>query len=143
LQRRSINSHNRIRYVSWSKSSRNSFRKFKIQFYSSKVILSPSKYFPSTATHLCQRLIQLSKHFWNSIVGIAIKAVFDFSIISFWLLKRVPRNVFWLEQKKIAGSHIRWIRLLDGIRFILGQKFTRCKFNSIFKTVKNRKYVQR
>jgi len=84
------------------KSSRNSFRKFKIQFYSSKVILSPSKYSPSTATHLCQRLIQLSKHFWNSIVGIAIRAVFDFSITSFRLLKRVPRNGFltWIEKNR-------------------------------------------
>jgi len=49
---------------------------------------------PSTATHLCQRLIQFSKHFWNSIVSIAIRAVFDFSITSFRLLKRVPRNDF-------------------------------------------------
>jgi len=29
----------------------------KYKFYSSKMILSPSKYSPSTATHLCQRLI--------------------------------------------------------------------------------------
>jgi len=112
--------------LSWSKSSRNSFRKFKIQvLFSSKVILSPSKYSPSIATHLCQRLIQLSKYFWNSIVGIAIRAVFDFSITSFRLLKRVPRNGFFysIEQKKIAGSHIRWIRwLLNSIRFVLGQK---------------------
>ena len=62
----------------------------KYKFYLSKVILSPSKYSPSTATHLCQRLIQLSKHFWNSIVGIAIRAVFDFSITSFRLLKCSP-----------------------------------------------------
>ena len=64
----------------------------KYKFYSSKVILSPSKYSPSTATHLCQRLIQLSKHFWNSIVGIAIRVVFD--LTSFRLLKRVSRNGF-------------------------------------------------
>ena len=97
----------------WSKSSRNSFKKFKIQFYSSKVILSPSKYSLSTATHLCQRLIQLSKHFWNSIVGIAIRAVgriFDFSITSFRLLKRVPRNGFLTRsnrkksQRAISGE---------------------------------------
>ena len=67
----------------------------KYKFYSSKVILSLSKYSPSTATHLCQRLIQLSKHFWNiSIVGIAIRAVFDFSITSFRLLKHVLHNGF-------------------------------------------------
>ena len=47
-------------------------------FIHQKMILSPSKYSPTTATHLCQRLIQLSKHFQNSIVGIAIRAVFDF-----------------------------------------------------------------
>jgi len=59
-----------------------------------------SKYSPSTATHLCQRLIQLSKHFWNSIVGIAIRTVFDFSITSFQLLKRVPRNGFLIRTEK-------------------------------------------
>ena len=59
-----------------------------------------------SATHLCQRLIQLSKHFWNSIVGIAIRAVFDFSIISFWLLKCVPRNGFLTRsnRKKSQGA---------------------------------------
>ena len=62
----------------WSKSSRNSFWKFKIQFYSSKVILSSSKYSPLTATHLCQRLIQ--KHFWNSIVDISeLSSIFPLS----------------------------------------------------------------
>ena len=66
----------------------------KYKFYSSKVILSPSKYSPSTATHLCQRLIQLSKHFWNSTVDIAIRVIFDFFITSFRLLKRVLRNDF-------------------------------------------------
>ena len=59
----------------------------KYKFYSSKVILSSSKYSPSTATHLCQRLIQLSKHFWNSIVGIA---VFDFPFdFSHYLLSAI------------------------------------------------------
>jgi len=67
----------------------------KYKFYSLKVILFPSKYSPSTATHLCQRLIQLSKHFWNSIVGIA---VFDFSITSFRLLNAFPVMVFWLDR---------------------------------------------
>jgi len=75
----------------------------KYKFYSSKVILSPSKYCPSTATHLFQRLIQLSKHFWNSIVGIA---VFDFSIISFRLLKRVPCNDFFTH-KQLLEYHCR------------------------------------
>jgi len=70
------------------------------------VILSPSKYFLSTATHLCQRLIQFSKHFWNSTIGIAIRAVFDFSITSFRLLKRVPRNGFLTRsnRKKSQGA---------------------------------------
>jgi len=72
----------------------------KYKFYSSKVILSPSKYSLSTATHLCQRLIQLSKYFWNSIVSIAIRAVFDFSITSFRLLKRVPRNDFLIRSNR-------------------------------------------
>ena len=77
----------------------------KYKFYS-KVILSSSKYSPSTATHLCQRLIQLSKHFWNAIVGIIIRAVFDFFIISFRLLKRVPRNDFLTRsnRKKSQGA---------------------------------------
>ena len=67
----------------------------KYKFYSSKVISSPSKYSPM---YLCQRLIQLSKHFWNSIVGIAIRdKIFDFSITSFRLLKRVPRNGFFMS----------------------------------------------
>ena len=44
-------------------------QKIQNKFYSSKVILSPSKYSPSTATHLYQRLIQFSKYFWNSSVG--------------------------------------------------------------------------
>jgi len=70
------------------------------------VILSPSKYFPLTATHLCQRLIQLSKHFWNFIVSIAIRAVFDFFITSFRQLKRVPRNGFLTRsnRKKSQGA---------------------------------------
>ena len=70
------------------------------------MILSPSKYSPSTATHLCQRLIQLSKHFWNSIIGIAIRAVFDFSITSFRQLKRIPRNGFLTRsnRKKSQGA---------------------------------------
>ena len=55
----------------------------KYKFYSSKVILSPSKYSPSTATHLCQRLIQLSKHFWNSIVGIASESSSIFPLLPF------------------------------------------------------------
>ena len=78
----------------------------KYKFYSSTVILSPSKYSPLTTTHLCQRLIQLSKHFWNSIVGIAIRAVFDFFITSFQLLKRVPHNGFLTRsnRKKLQGA---------------------------------------
>jgi len=76
----------------------------KYKFYLSKMILSPSKYSPSTATHLCQRLI--SKHFWNSIVGIVIRAVFDFSITSFQLLKHVSRNGFLIRsnRKKSQGA---------------------------------------
>jgi len=107
--------------LSWSKSSRNLF-KFKIQFYSSKVILSPSKYSPSTATHLCQRLIQLSKHFWNFIVGIAIRAVFDFSITSFRLLKRVPRNDFLTRsnRKKSVSQHFQGFHIIE---FIFNAKF--------------------
>jgi len=105
------------------KSSRNSFRKFKIQVLFIKSDIVPSS---STANALMPTLIQLSNHFWNSIVGIAIRAVFDFSITSFRLLKRVPRNGFLTRSnRKIAGSHIRWIRwLLDGIYFVLDQKFT-------------------
>jgi len=74
-------------------------------FIHQKVILSPSKYSPSTATHLCQHLSQLSKHFWNSIVGIAIRAAFDFSITSFRLLKHIPRNGFLTRsnRKKLQG----------------------------------------
>ena len=96
------------------KKSRNSFRKFKIQFYSSKVILSPSKYSPSTATHLCQRLIQLSKHFWNSIV---IRAIFDFSITFFRLLKRVPRNGFLTRsnRKKSVSQHFQGFYIIESI----------------------------
>jgi len=99
------------------KKSRNSFRKFKIQFYSSKVILSPSKYSPSTATHSCQRLIQLSKHFWNSVVSIAIRAVFDFSITSFRLLKRVPRNDFLTRsnRKKSVSQHFQGFHTIESI----------------------------
>lgn len=43
-------------------------------------------------------MIQFSKDFWCSIFGMAIRAVFDFSITSFRLLKRVPIVVFWLDQ---------------------------------------------
>ena len=86
------------------KSFRNSFRKFKIQVLFIKSDIVPFKVLP-TATHLCQRLIQLSKHFWNSIVGIAIRAVFDFSITFFRLLKYVLRNCFLIRsnRKKSQG----------------------------------------
>jgi len=97
----------------------------KYKFYSSKVILPPSKYPPLTATHLCQRLIQLSKHFWNSIVDIAIRALFDFSITSFRLLNAFPVMVFLIRsnRKKSQGPYqmnsmaVRWYSFF-------GQKFT-------------------
>jgi len=89
------------------------------------VILSSSKYYPSIVMHLCQRLIQLSKHFWNSIVGIAIRAVFDFFITSFREVTLFPVMVFWLDRTEKNAGSIRWIRwLLDDIRFVLDQKFT-------------------
>ena len=68
--------------------------KTKIQVYLSRLILSPSKYSPLTATHLCQRLIQFSEHLWCSSFSIAIRAVFDFCITPCRLLKRVPRSGF-------------------------------------------------
>jgi len=88
----------------------------KYKFYSSKVILSPSKYSPSTATYVSAW--SSSRNISGTLLSVAIRAVFDFSITSFRLLKRVSRNGFFdsIEQKKIAGSHIRWIRwLLDGL----------------------------
>ena len=78
---------------------------------------------PSTATYLCQHLIQLSKHFWNSIVGIAITAVFDFT--SFRLLKRVPRNGFLTRSNRKKSQGVI-LGEFDGcwmVRFVLGQKF--------------------
>jgi len=106
---------------------------------------------------LSQRLIQLSKHFWNSIIGIAIRAVFDFSITSFRLLKRVPRNGFLTRsnRKKSQGAvsdefDSYWMVFVS---FLVKNSRTMialcdgalswCKIHSIFKTVKNRKYVQR
>ena len=69
----------RIIYIPpWSKSSRNLFRKLNIQVYSSKSILSPSKLSPSTATHLCQCLIQSSKHFLYSVFGMSILRFFHY-----------------------------------------------------------------
>ena len=40
----------------------------------------------------------ISRNISGTIVGIAIRAVFDFSIISFRLLKCIPRMVFWLDR---------------------------------------------
>ena len=84
------------------------------KFYSSKVILSPSKYSPSIATHLYQRLIQLSKYFS---IGIAIRAVFDFSITSFRLLKHVPRNGFLTRsnRKKSVSQHFQDFHTIEAI----------------------------
>ena len=110
--------------------------------------------FPHLLQRLCQRLIQLSKHFWNSIVGIAIRAVFDFSITSF---KRVPRNGF-LTRSNRKKSHEAISSEFDGCRMVFVSSLVKnsrimmvlcdgalswCKIHSIFKTVKNRKYVQR
>ena len=106
---------------------------------------------------ICQRLIQLLKHFWNFIVDIVIRAVFDFSIISFRLLKCVPRNGFLirLNRKKSQGAisgefdgcwMVFVLFLVKNSRIMMALcdgALSWCKFNSIFKTVKNRKYVQR
>lgn len=74
-------------------------------FLKSSIVLSPLEYSPSTATHLCQCLIQLSENFWSSIFGVAMKGVFNFSITFFQLLrllKRVPVVFFFtrLDRKK-------------------------------------------
>jgi len=89
-----------ILILSWSKSSQNLFRKCKIQVYSSKLILSPLKYSPSTATLLCAW--SNPRNIFYSVFGMTIRAVFNFSIIFSRLLKRVPRSGFLtrLNRKK-------------------------------------------
>ena len=86
--------------------------------------------------------MQIFPKTWNSIVGIAIRAVFDFSITSFRLLKRVPRNGFLTRSNRKKSVS----KVFTSLNPFLTQNLIQtrcCKFNSIFKTVKNRKYVQR
>ena len=109
----------------WSKSFRNLFRKSKIQIYLSKSILSPSKYSPSTATHLCRRLIQTSKHFF--ILGFRYGHQSRLRFFHYLLLAaktRSPGRFFEsIDQEEVAESQISRIRwLLDGIGSVFGQK---------------------
>ena len=76
----------------WAKTKVNFVRKWKIFIYLSKSISSPSKYSPLDIMQSCQRFFQSSKHFLNSISGIAFKAFFDSACISSIVSKRCPRS---------------------------------------------------
>jgi len=81
-------------YIPWSKSSQNSFRKFKIQVLFIKSDIVAFKVLPINCNALMPALDPALETFLEIIVGIAIRTVFDFSITSFRLLKRVPDNDF-------------------------------------------------
>ena len=96
----------------------------KYKFYSSKVIF-PFKYSPRLQ-HTYASAWSSSRNISGTLLS-AIRAVFDFSITSFRLLKRVPCNGFLtrLNRKKSQGAISGEFDdiLLDDIRFILDKKF--------------------
>ena len=75
--------------ISWSKSSRNSFRKFKIQVLFIKNDIVPFKVLSIDCNALMPALDPALETFLELYCCIAIRAVFDFFITSFQLLKRV------------------------------------------------------
>jgi len=66
----------------------------------------PFKILPIDCNALMPTLDPALETFLDSIVGIAIRAIFDFSITSFRLLKHVPRNGFLTRanRKKSQGA---------------------------------------
>ena len=95
----------------WSKSFRNLFIKSKIQIYSSKSMLSLSKFSWSTATldPILETFFMFGFRFGHQ------GRLRFFHYLLFWLLKRVPTPEWFFEsteQEKVAGrqiSRIRWL----------------------------------
>jgi len=96
----------------WSKSFRNSFRKFKILFIKSDIV--PFKVLPIDCNALIPALDPALEIFlyWYS-----HRAVFDFSITSFRLLKHVPRNGFLTRsnRKKSVSQHFQDFHTIEAI----------------------------
>ena len=69
-------------------------------------MLSPSKQSPLDIMHLCQRFFQSSKHFWNSIFGIAFSSFSDALLMSSMAVKRRPFKVLLIfgNRKKSHGA---------------------------------------
>jgi len=95
----------------WLKSSRNSFRKFKIQILFIKRNIVPFKVLPIDCNAFMLALDPALETFLELYCRYShIRAIFDFSITSFRLLKRVPRNGFLTRsnrkksQKVISGE---------------------------------------
>ena len=75
-------------------------------YYSSKFILSPTKWAPPERIHLCQGMIQSSKHFLNAFSGIDFSSRREFSFMSSIDWKRGPRsgNLSFGKRKKSGGA---------------------------------------
>ena len=99
----------------WAKTKVNFVRKWKIFIYLSKSISSPSKYSPLDIMQSCQRFFQSSKHFLNSISGIAFKAFFDSACISSIVSKWSRRTsamwagaLSWCKNHELSAQNIFW-----------------------------------
>jgi len=101
--------------LSWSKSSRNSFRKFKIQVLFIKSDIVPFKVLPIDYAYASTW--SSSRNISFSIVDVAIRTVFDFSITSFRLLKRIPRNDFLTRsnRKKLVSQYLQGFHTIESI----------------------------
>ena len=76
--------------------------------------------------HLCQQIIQSSKHFLNAFSRIDLNSCRELSFMSSIDWKRVPRSgdLSFGKRNKSAGAisgEYRW--LFDDIRWVFGQKF--------------------
>ena len=83
----------------WSKSSRNSFRKFKISSFIHRKWYCPLQSTPHRLQHTYASAWFSFRNISRTLLS-AIRAVFDFSITSFRLLKRVPRNDFLIRSNR-------------------------------------------
>ena len=112
----------------WSKSSRNSFRKFKIQLLFIKSDIVPFKVLPIDCNALMPALDPALEtivyYFWNYCRYSHQSRLRFFHYLLSAVKMRSPYDFLTRSNRKKSQGAIQVnSRLLDGIRFVLGQKF--------------------
>jgi len=128
----------------WSKSSRNSFRKFKIVLFIKSDIV-PFKVLPIDCNAFMPALDPALETFMELYCRYSHQNRLRFFHYLLSAVKTFPVMVFWFDRtEKNQFSNIYKVFTLLNPFWTQNLIQTRCcKFNSIFKTVKNQKYVQR